>query len=211
MSAARRTDPRSALVFDTRSLGRRAGAMSEVRTSVPAPPGMGIEVIGVVAGSAIELDLRLESVVEGVLVTGTAAMQARGECVRCLGDVLVPVEVDVQELFVHEGQEEDDEDVSRLNGDLIDLEPVLRDDVVLELPFQPLCDDECPGLCPSCGARLADDPAHEHETDLDPRWAALLRVHDVVPPAAVSADHLEAGVPAPYNEPRPDRDEEVSR
>ena len=211
MGAARRADRRSALVFDSRALGRRAGAMTEVRTAVPAPPGLGIGVIGVVAGSAVELDLRLESVVEGVLVTGTAAMQARGECVRCLGDVFVPVEVDVQELFVHEGQEEDDEDVSRLNGDLVDLEPVLRDDVVLGLPFQPLCDDECPGLCPSCGARLADDPAHGHEADRDPRWAALLRLHDPVPPDAATADHLEGGVPATYNEPRPDRDEEVSR
>ena len=109
MSGMRRADPRSPLVFDTRSLGRRAGAMTEIRTVVPAPVDLGTEVIGVPRGSAVDLDLRLESVVEGVLVTGIATMRARGECVRCLADVSVDVEVDVQELYVHEGQEEDDE------------------------------------------------------------------------------------------------------
>ena len=74
------------------------------------------------------------------------------------------VQVDLQELFVYDdpghdrrGDDEDD-DVSRLEGDLIDLEPLLRDAVVLALPFQPLCRDDCPGLCTECGARLADDP-----------------------------------------------------
>ena len=60
-------------------------------------------------------------------------------------------------------------------GDLIDLEPVLRDAVVLELPFQPLCRPDCAGLCPQCGANLNDDPGHEHRPDNDPRWDALLR------------------------------------
>jgi uncharacterized protein len=60
-----------------------------------------------------------------------------------------------------------------MEGDLIDLEPVLRDQVVLALPFQPLCTDDCPGLCPECGARLADEPGHKHEDRTDPRWAAL--------------------------------------
>jgi uncharacterized protein len=50
---------------------------------------------------------------------------------------------------------------------------VLRDAVVLALPFQPLCQDDCPGLCVECGARLADDPDHRHEDPTDPRWAAL--------------------------------------
>jgi uncharacterized protein len=49
---------------------------------------------------------------------------------------------------------------------------VLRDVVVPALPFQPVCRDDCPGLCSQCGARLADDPEHEHDV-VDPRWAAL--------------------------------------
>ena len=64
-------------------------------------------------------------------------------------------------------------EVSRLQDDLVDLEPLLRDAVVLALPFQPLCQDDCPGLCVECGARLADDPDHAHDEPVDPRWAAL--------------------------------------
>ena len=69
--------------------------------------------------------------------------------------------------------DDEDDDVSRLEGDLLDLEPLLRDAVVLALPFQPLCRDDCPGLCTECGARLADDPDHQHDEPVDPRWAAL--------------------------------------
>jgi len=178
MSPSQRSaDHRSPLVFDTRVLGRRAGAMTSVESTVPAPAGLGIEVIGVPEGAPIELDLRLESVVEGVLVTGTARMRAVGECVRCLVEVTSDVEVDVQELFVHDGSPEagygDDEEVSLLQGDLVDLEPVLRDGVVLDLPFQPLCTPDCAGLCPTCGVRLDDDPGHHHDGGVDPRWASL--------------------------------------
>ena len=65
-----------------------------------------------------------------------------------------------------------------LQDDLVDLEPLLRDAVVLALPFQPLCRDDCPGLCTECGARLADDPDHAHEAAIDPRWAALAQLDD---------------------------------
>ena len=81
-----------------------------------------------------------------------------------------------QELFVYDDRDVDpdeDDEVSRLEDDLVDLEPLLRDAVVLALPFQPLCQDDCPGLCAECGARLADDPDHTHDEPIDPRWAAL--------------------------------------
>ncbi|WP_344152334.1 DUF177 domain-containing protein [Nocardioides koreensis] len=112
---------------------------------------------------------------EGVLVTGTAHAGLEGECVRCLEPITDELEGQFQELFVyddHATSEEDDE-ASLLEGDLLDLEPLLRDAVVLALPFQPLCQDDCPGLCPECGARLADDPDHGHEAAIDPRWAKL--------------------------------------
>ena len=63
-----------------------------------------------------------------------------------------------------------------IQDDLLDLEPPLRDAVVLALPFQPLCREDCPGLCPDCGARLADEPEHSHEDKIDPRWAALTQL-----------------------------------
>ncbi|HJQ85984.1 MAG TPA: YceD family protein, partial [Propionibacteriaceae bacterium] len=134
-SPHRPLNPRSGLVLDTHELGRRAGAMKVVRTSVEAPADLGISVIGVPLGSPVELDLRLESVVEGVLVSGSAVVEVRGECVRCLGEVSDQLEVGIQELFVYPGMEPDDTLASRLAGDLIDLEPLLRDEVVLDLPF----------------------------------------------------------------------------
>ena len=133
---------------------------------------MGTDVVGVPEGSDVVLDLRLESVVEGVLVTGTARVHVEGECVRCLDPVSSEQEVRVQELYLYPDQDVDDEEAERLEGDLIDLVPLLRDAVVLGLPFRPVCRDDCPGLCPECGARLADDTGHPHEQD-DPRWAAL--------------------------------------
>lgn len=172
MSAPHR---RPGLVLDTRELGRRAGALKVVRDTVEAPADLGIEVIGVPEGSPVELDLRLESVVEGVLVTGAATLELRGECVRCLGTVGRRLEVDLQELFVYPGRDATEEEASRLEGDLADLEPVLRDAVVLDLPFQPLCRPDCAGLCPRCGANLNDEPGHEHPAANDPRWDLLRR------------------------------------
>jgi uncharacterized protein len=147
-----------------------------VSRTVPAPADLGIEVLGVAEGSPVELDLRLEAVMEGVLVTGSARAGLEGECARCLEPISDEVEVRFQELFVYDDQDVDPDEeleVSTLQGDLVDLEPLLRDAVVLALPFQPLCQDDCPGLCPECGARLADDPDHAHDAPVDPRWAAL--------------------------------------
>jgi uncharacterized protein len=148
--------------------------MRTLRVTVPAPASLGVGVIGVPEGSDLELDLRLESVVEGVLVSGTARAHVAGECVRCLDPVSSEEEVPVQQLYLYPDADDTDEtdEIGRLEGDLLDLEPVLRDALVLGLPFQPVCRDDCPGLCPDCGARLADDPGHAHAQD-DPRWAAL--------------------------------------
>jgi len=178
-SPHRPLDPRSGLVLDTHELGRRAGAMKQVRAVVGAPAELGIDVIGVPPGSPVELDVRLESVVEGVLVTGTATVAVRGQCVRCLTEISDELEVDVQELFVHEGSEAAEDEASRLAGDLIDLEPLLRDEVVLDLPFQPVCREDCAGLCVECGANLNDDPEHAHGAATDPRWDALRALEGV--------------------------------
>ena len=114
--------------------------------------------------------MRLESLHDGILVTGEADTVAQGECVRCLIDITQPVEVEFQELFAYSPDEAFDYEV---HDDSVDLEPVVRDAVVLSLPFQPVCQDDCPGLCPQCGVRLLDNPGHEHEAPTDPRWSAL--------------------------------------
>lgn len=113
---------------------------------------------------------------EGVLVTGSASAALAGECARCLEPISDEVEVRFQELFVYDDHDVDPDEeleVSMLQDDLVDLEPLLRDAVVLALPFQPLCTEDCPGLCAECGARLADDPDHGHDEAVDPRWQAL--------------------------------------
>jgi uncharacterized protein len=172
-----RLDPRAPLVLDTRELGRRPGSQRRLAFTAPAPADLGIEVLRVPAGSPIEFDLRLEAVMEGVLVTGEAQADLTGECVRCLDEIHDDIVADFQELFAYEESDTaaaaEDDDTNRLEGDLLDLEPVLRDAVVLALPFQPLCRDDCPGLCAECGARLADEPGHQHDEPVDPRWAAL--------------------------------------
>ncbi|HZC27594.1 MAG TPA: DUF177 domain-containing protein [Actinopolymorphaceae bacterium] len=166
-------DPQAPLVLDIRELGRRPGAQRKLRLSVAAPAGLGTDVLGVPAGTTLELQIRLEAVVEGVLASGLAQAQLSGECVRCLEPIEQTLEVDFQELYVFPESDAEDDEASRLEGDLLDLEPVIRDAVVLALPFRPVCRDDCPGLCPRCGARLADQPDHRHEAEIDPRWAAL--------------------------------------
>ncbi len=166
-------------MVDTRDLGRRPGTMRTLSRVVPAPADLGIDVIRVPEGSDLELGLRLEAVMEGVLVSGRARGRVAGECVRCLEPLEREFDVDFQELYAYDGRDDEsgDEDVLRLEGDLLDLELAVRDAVVLALPMKPVCRDDCPGLCPECGERLADDPEHSHET-VDPRWAALHSVFD---------------------------------
>jgi uncharacterized protein len=166
------TDPRSPFVYDLRELGRRPGSMTRVTRTVAAPSELGLDVVSVPEGSDLELRMRFESVMEGVLLTGTLHAKAEAECARCLDAFGFAVEADVQELFVYPESDAEDDEVSRISGGRIDFEPLVRDAVVLALPANPLCRDDCPGLCNACGARLADDPGHRHEVG-DPRWEAL--------------------------------------
>lgn len=164
--------------------------MKRLTRTVPAPKDFGNEVVAVPEDAPVDLELRLESVMEGVLVTGIARARAVGECVRCLEPLGLELEVDFQEMYSYPetdargrvtrdagaaadtGEADAEEETLYLEDDLFDLEPVLRDAVVLALPLQPVCREDCPGLCSECGARLADDPDHRHDV-VDPRWAAL--------------------------------------
>jgi uncharacterized protein len=166
-------DFRSGLVLDTHELGRRAGSVKQLTRVADAPEGIGIAMIGVPPGSPIDLDLTVEAVVEGVLVTGTAEVRLGGQCARCLEEIATSMEVDLQELYLYPDKEPDDEEASRLEEDLLDLEPLLRDAVVLDLPFTPLCRPDCAGLCPVCGENLNRDPRHGHDETTDARWAGL--------------------------------------
>jgi uncharacterized protein len=167
--------------LDTRELARRPGLSRRLTRVVEAQNALGVEgVIAVPKGAKVELDVLLESVVEGVLVSGTAVAPVEGECSRCLDPISAAdndIDVEFTELFAYPDsvteETTDEDEVFRLVDAKVDLEPVVRDAVVLALPAAPLCREDCPGLCPDCGGRWADlGPDHRHET-IDPRWAAL--------------------------------------
>lgn len=164
------------LTIDIARLGRRPGSMFEILDTVDSPLRIGVELIAIQVGAPLDLDLRVESVSEGVLVTGTVAAPTAGECSRCLSPVQGRVQVGVTELFAYpdsatEATTEEDE-VGHVVDQTINLEQPIIDAVGLELPFSPVCSPDCPGLCPQCGVSLAAEPGHQHE-QIDPRWAKL--------------------------------------
>ncbi|MEB3983812.1 DUF177 domain-containing protein [Mycobacterium sp. 663a-19] len=168
--------PTSPMRVDITRLGRRPGAMVTLRDTVASPLRIGLDLIAIERGAPLELDLRVESVSEGVLVTGTVAGPTVGECARCLTEVSGRVQVGLTELFAYpdsttEATTEEDE-VGHIVDDIIDLEQPIIDAVGLELPFAPVCRPDCPGLCPDCGIPLAAEPGHHHDR-IDPRWAKL--------------------------------------
>ncbi len=190
---------RSPFVFDVRELGRQPGAMREYRRGVPAPAGLGSDVVGVPEGAPLVLDVRLESVTEGVLVTGTVSGEPgtlRGECARCLDPIADDLGVELCELFAYPDSSTEattsPDEIHRIENDHFDLDPVVRDAVVLGLPWTPLCRPDCAGLCSECGERLDDlEPDHSHDT-IDPRWAALAAfappdpTNDAAPDSSIS-------------------------
>lgn len=169
--------PDAPLVVDIIRLGRRPGAMMALRHTVSSPSRIGLDLVAIEPGAPLELDLQLQSVSEGVLVTGTVAAPIVGECSRCLAPFTDHVEVDLTELFAYphsttEATTEDDE-VGRIVDDTIDLEQRIVDAVGLALSLTPVCRPDCPGLCPQCGVALATaEPDHHHDV-IDPRWAKL--------------------------------------
>ncbi len=180
-SAARRAK-RSPLVINIVRLGRRPGSMLTLTETVPSPLRIGLDLIGIDEGAPLNLDLRLESVSEGVLVTGTVSAPTSGECARCLTPATGDVEIDLTELFAYPDSTTDatteSDELGRVVNDTIDLEQPIIDAVVLALPFAPLCGPDCVGLCPECGVPLATaGPEHHHE-QIDPRWAKLAGLLD---------------------------------
>lgn len=169
--------PISALAINIARLGRRPGAMFSVHDTVASPSRIGLDLIAIERGAPLQLDLRVESVSEGVLVTGTLGAPTAGECARCLTAVAGHVQVELTELFAYPDSATDatteEGEVGRVVDDIVDLEQPVIDAVGLELPLSPVCRADCPGLCPDCGVPLATaEPGHHHDK-IDPRWAKL--------------------------------------
>ena len=175
------------LILNTHGLPRRAGEMKEYQLDIPAHVRIGVPLIAVPEGDLVELDVRLESVTEGVLASADIYAIAHGECIRCLDPVEVVIDRKIQELYRYEPTNEkgrkkrrDDEDVDlegeeelQMEGDLMDLEIPVIDAIILTLPVNPLCSEECLGLCPDCGEKWENLPeGHAHEV-IDARWSGL--------------------------------------
>jgi uncharacterized protein len=184
-TAARRAS-RSPLVINISRLGRRPGSMMTFSETVPSPSRIGLDLIGIDEGAPLTLDLRIESVSEGVLVSGTMSAPTTGECARCLTPITGDVEIDLTELFAYPDSATDEttdsDEVGRVGSsgepDTVDLEQPIIDAIGLALPFSPLCSPDCLGLCPQCGVPLATaEPGHHHE-QIDPRWAKLAGILD---------------------------------
>lgn len=186
LKRTQRLDPRAPLVFDIRTLGP-ASARLETRTA-PAPAELGSGLVRVPEGSDLEIEVQLEEVSDGVLVTATVTAPLAGECARCLEEFTSSLRVSFQELFAAEPGGSGD-DGYLLDGDLLDLEPALRDALVLELPLSPVCTEDCAGLCVKCGIRLADAGPDHHHPDDGGVWAALRDLF----PAQADADQERAG------------------
>jgi uncharacterized protein len=118
----------------------------------------------------VVVDVLLEWVSDGLLATGTIDGAWEGPCRRCLGPVDGALHVDVQELF--EATPRDGESY-RLGHHTVDLEPLAREALTLDLPLAPLCSADCRGLCATCGADLNAGDCGCPPADADPRWAGL--------------------------------------
>jgi uncharacterized protein len=177
-------------------LGRRPGSTLTVHQCVPSPSRIGLDLVAIAQGAELELDLRLEAVSEGVLVTGTVSALTVGECARCLTPITGDVDVDLVELFAYPDSTTDattdDDEIARVVDDMVCLEQPIIDAVGLELALSPLCGPDCPGLCPQCGVALATaEPGHHHD-EIDPRWAKLAGMVPATPdPRATEAPRDE--------------------
>ena len=143
-------------VVATEALGGLEGGLGKVRDSDP-----------------IQVDLLLESISEGIAVSGQVEGKFELNCSRCLMSFVEPFVREVDEVFHSDESPALKDEAYRMVGTTVDLEPMLRDAVVLSIPIRPLHDSDCKGLCPRCGAdRNVEDCGHEQEAS-DDRWAPL--------------------------------------
>ena len=160
----------SNFVVPVNDLTRRPGQMNELELDIELAIPMGQGAATVPAGEIVELNLRLESVHDGILATGEVDSTALADCSRCLEPLKLAVEVDFQELFAYSLEQEDD---FLVQDEKIDLEQAITDAVVLSLPFKPVCSEDCLGLCSECGVKMAEDPEHVHQAQNNSRWSEL--------------------------------------
>jgi len=165
-----------ALVVPVAELCRHPASRRRVTTVAAVAETVRVGDARLEAGTPVEVDVELESLSDGIVVTGVLRSAWRGECRRCLGPAEGPLEVDVRELYRRHPKPDDD--AYEFDGEVLDLRPLVQEALALDLPLAPLCRPDCAGLCPQCGAnRNETDCGHRPDTT-DPRWAALDALRD---------------------------------
>ncbi len=173
--------------FSCHDLPRRAGEMREYELTITEHESMGLPFFAIPVGEGIEVDLRLSAVSEGVLASAEVRALAVGECTRCLDRIELDLDEEFNELYIYEPDPrsrssrrhekeivvEDEDEVLTMQGDYIDLEGPIRDALILNLPVNPLCSEDCLGLCPECGVKWVDLPEDHGHEQIDSRWAGL--------------------------------------
>jgi uncharacterized protein len=164
---------RSPLLIGVTELRRRPGTQRPVTVSV-ALPDLAITTARVPEGAELVLDGVLEAIEGAITLSGTLTVPWTAECRRCLDPVVGTELVELSEVF--EARPTPGETYP-IQGDDIDLEPVVRDAVLLHLPLAPLCGDDCrgpaPDAFPAVPAEVGEAEAPAGDAPRDPRWAAL--------------------------------------
>ena len=161
------------LVVGVKDLVHQAGEMRELTLELVAPEKYGEAMATVPGGTPMTLELRLEGLHEGILATGDVVVDASAECVRCLDPFSFELRVDFQELFAYSSS---DSDSYTVVDDSLNLEDIIRDAVVLELPFQPVCKEDCYGLDPATGEKRTEPAGESLADEIDPRWQELSKL-----------------------------------
>jgi len=168
---------RSVLRVGITELRRRPGTQREVQVSTSLPD-LAITTARVPDGAEVTVDGVLEAVEGGITLLGTVTAPWVGECRRCLEPVEGTLEVELSEVFEPDPS---DGETYPIEIDEVDLEPVVRDAVLLHLPLSPLCRPDCPGPAPEAFPAVVEgdeaDELDEGERPRDPRWAALDELH----------------------------------
>lgn len=168
---------KSAFKINAFEMLRRPGAVKSILLAVD-PAILDVDDSRIVPGSEVDIDLTCESLSDGVVVRGHVAASFHGECRRCLKPIVARIDADVNELYQVTVT---DPDAFPIEGDQIDLVPMVRETILLELPDAPLCTVDCAGLCAMCGKDLNEGGCSCPRETVDPRWSVLDALRDRLP------------------------------
>ena len=158
------------LLVNAAELLRRPGSDRTVELSVPLAELGIVDSTRFVEDAAVTVQLRLDSLSDGIVVDGVLRTPWIGVCRRCLVDTSGVAESDVHELYQKVVTATD---AFEMVGDQLDLRPLVREVVLLDAPSTPLCRPDCAGLCPTCGIDRNTQTCECEPPPVDPRWSAL--------------------------------------